>query len=376
MAPKTILLLGASGNTGRILAELLLQYSDTRLKVASRSAQKAAGLAVELNRRFPGERVRPAVVEAGSLESLRKALSGVDLLAAASSTSAFTETAVRACLQAGVDYFDVQFSASKIKVLRLREAEIRQAGRFFLTEGGFHPGLPAALVRWGAARFDSLHKANVGSVIKIDWRGLQFAPETAAEMVREFSDFNSLFFKDGRWRKGRMDIVVDYVRMDFGAPFGRQLAVPMFLEELRGLPEAIPSLRDVGFFVGSFNWFTDWFMLPLGMLWARVASLSAERTFAGWLLWSLKAFSRPPYGTRLKLEAEGLKDGQSHALELLLSHPDGYFFTAAPAAAALLQWLDGSGRRPGLFTQGEWVEPVRLLADLERMGISISQTWK
>ena len=45
MPTKTILLLGAGGNTGRFLAELLLQYSDVRLKVASRSAEKAAELA-------------------------------------------------------------------------------------------------------------------------------------------------------------------------------------------------------------------------------------------------------------------------------------------------------------------------------------------
>jgi saccharopine dehydrogenase (NAD+, L-lysine-forming) len=149
----------------------------------------------------------------------------------------------------------------------------------------------------------------------------------------------------------------------------------MFLEELRGLPQAIPSLRKFGFFVGSFNWFTDWFLLPLGMLWYKLAPRSAERVFSRWLLWGLETFTRPPYGTRLKLEAGGLKDGVPHRLELLLSHSDGYFFTAAPAAAALLQWLDGSQRRPGLFAQGEWAEPGRLLADLERMGIEVTRTW-
>ena len=87
------------------------------------------------------------------------------------------------------------------------------------------------------------------------------------------------------------------------------------------------------------------------------------------MLWGLKRFSRPPYGTRLKLEAEGLKNGESARLELLLSHEDGYVFTAIPAAAAILQYLDGSIRKPGLFTQGEIVDPKRLLEDMQRMGI-------
>lgn len=375
MNTPTILILGACGNTGRILADLLLRESSARLRVASRSLARAEALADRLNQAYPGERVHPVAVEAGSLASLRAGLAGAALLAVASSTSEFTETAARACLAEGSDYFDVQYSLSKLGVLRSLESEISRSGRCFITDGGFHPGLPAALVRWAGGKMDALRSANVGSVIQIDWRALTIDPGTAAEMVREFADFSSLFFQGGRWRRGRMDIVVDHVRMDFGPPFGRRMAVPMFLEELRGLPEAIPSLRAMGFFVGSFNPFTDWVMLPLGMLWHRLAPASAERTFAPWLLGSLRAFSRPPFGTRLKLEAEGTRAGQDARLELLLAHPDGYFFTAAPAAAALLQWLDGTARRPGLFTQGQWVEPGRLLTDLERMGIAVSETW-
>jgi hypothetical protein len=369
---KTILLLGATGNTGRFLAGLLLKLSTVQLKVASRSGRKAADLACQLNRKFPGERVQASVVEAASLDIMAKALSGVDLLVAASSTSAFVETTAHACLSAGTDYFDLQFSGSKIMSLRSLEPEIRRAGSCFITDGGFHPGLPAALIRWAAGNFDELRVANVGSVIKIDWKGLKIAPETAAEMVREFRDYDNRFYGNKRWKKGRIDIVIDHVRMDFGPPFGRCFVIPMFLEELRGLPQSIPSLSDAGFFVGSFNWFTDWFMLPLGMLWHRLSPKSAERTFSRWLLWSLAAFSRPPFGTRLKLEAAGTRCGKPYRLELLLAHPDGYFFTAASAAAALLQWLDGSNRRTGLFTQGEWVEPRRLLSDLDRMDIAIS----
>jgi len=58
---------------------------------------------------------------------------------------------------------------------------------------------------------------------------------------------------------------------------------------------------------------------------------------------------------------------------LLLSHADGYIFTAIPAVAAIMQLLDGSIRSPGLFTQGEIVEPERFLKDLERMGIEIKE---
>jgi hypothetical protein len=216
-----------------------------------------------------------------------------------------------------------------------------------------------------------LLKANVGSVIKVDWKSLSFSPATITEMVGEFSDFSTLFFKDGTWKRGRMDIVMDYVRMDFGEPFGRQVCMPMMLEEMRNLPRLIPELRETGFFVGGFNPFTDWIVMPLMMVGLKIAP-SASKLMERMMVWSLQKFSKPPYGTRLKLEAEGEKGGQRKAFELLLSHDDGYVFTAIPVVATILQWLDGSIRKTGLFTQGELVQPDRLINDMQRMGITVA----
>ena len=54
-----------------------------------------------------------------------------------------------------------------------------------------------------------------------------------------------------------------------------------------------------------------------------------------------------------------------------MSSENGYAFTAIPAAACLLQYLDGSIRKPGLWLQGIVVEPDRLMVDMERMGIQV-----
>jgi saccharopine dehydrogenase (NAD+, L-lysine-forming) len=370
MNPPTILLLGATGNTGRYLASLLLEHSEARLVLGSRSASKAAAQAEQLNLQFPGARVSSVVVDAASPDSLKTALGGVQMLAAASSTSAHVNVTARACLEAGVDYFDVQYSASKIRALHELEDEIIRAGCCFITDGGFHPGLPAALIRYAAEQFDSLHAANVGSVIKIDWKSLNVDESTVIEMASEFNDFDMRFFQNGAWKKARMDFVVDMLKMDFGEPFGIQACYPMMLEELKSLPEQIPTLVDAGFFVGSFNWFTDMVAMPLMVALVKLFPQQGLRPAGKLMHWSLNTFSSPPYGTRLKLEAGGLKNGAESQLELTLSHAEGYYFTAAPAAACLLQWMDGSIRRPGLFTQGNIVNPTRLLDDLGKMGIT------
>jgi saccharopine dehydrogenase-like NADP-dependent oxidoreductase len=364
-----ILILGGYGNTGRLIAEYLLPECDANLIIAGRDAARAETLARQLDTQYPG-RVTGRRLDAGDAIALSEALNGIHLLVAASSTSQYAEATERACIAAGTDYLDVQYSSAKVKALQNLQSEITRSGRTFITDGGFHPGLPAMLVRYAAAKFDRMVKANVGSVIKIDWNTLSFSPATIAEMVGEFSDFDMMFFKDGAWKRGRMDIMMNYVCMDFGVPFGKQVCVPMMLEEMRALPQSFPTLRETGFFVGGFNPVTDWIVMPLMMIGLKImprASQQMERL----MVWSLQKFSKPPYGTRLRLEAEGEKDGQRRTLELQLSHADGYVLTAVPVVATILQWLDGSIRKPGLLTQGELVQPERLIEDMQRMGIAV-----
>lgn len=367
--PTNILILGGYGNTGRLIADYLLPECDANLIIAGREASRAEALAGSLAEKYPG-RVSGRGLDAGNAAVLRDALKGVHLLVAASSTSQYAGETASACLDRGVDYLDLQYSTGKIRVLQSLRSRIDSSGQTFITDGGFHPGLPAVLVRYAALKFDRIFKANVGSVIKIDWKPLSFSPATVEEMVGEFSDFDSRFFKDGRWTRARMDIVMDYVRMDFGPPFGRQVCMPMTLEEMRRLPERFPDLRETGFFVGGFNPVTDWIVMPVMMMALKLSPRLMD-AMGRWMMWSLKSFTRPPYGTRLKLEAEGEKNGQLTTFEMLLSHQDGYVFTAVPVVATILQWLDGSIRQPGLFTQGELVQPERLIRDMQRMGIAV-----
>lgn len=89
------------------------------------------------------------------------------------------------------------------------------------------------------------------------------------------------------------------------------------------------------------------------------------------MYWGLKTFSKPPYGTLLRVEATGTRDGETKRMAVTVSHPDGYLFTAIPVAACLLQYLDGSIATPGLWLQALAVEPARFMRDMQRMGISV-----
>lgn len=373
MNKKTILVLGGYGSTGRPLCAFLLRESDVKVVVAGRTLAKAESLATELKERFGGERATAVAVDAASQASLVAAFTGVDMVVVASSTVQYTENLAQACLVTGIDYLDVNFSEHKTAVLRSLAPAIEKAGLCFVTDGGFHPGIPAALVRYAVPRFDQLEKANVASVIKIDWRRYDIGLATAEEMAGEFMGMDSSYFRNGRWHKALVAGSGGMLTLDYGEPFGKQYAVPMCLDEMRRLPDFVPGLQETGFFVGGFNLFTDWFVMPIVAVGVKI-SARWKRPLGRFLLWSLRKFSRPPFGTVLKMEAQGMKHGNSYAFDVQMAHEDGYVFTAIPAVACLLQLLDGSIRQPGLHWQGLLVEPERFLADIGRMGIDIKES--
>lgn len=365
----TVHLLGGYGMTGVRLARLMLKYSDVRLILSGRTLSRAEQAAAELNRVFPGCRVKAACADAADDDSLRAAFQGADLILVAASSSRHAGTVARACLELGADYLDIQYSGEKIEMLKRMAPEIERSGRCFITDGGFHPGLPAALARFAAGSFDRMERAIVGGLLNEEG-GIPFTP-AVCEQVAGLRQFQSLYYRDGVWRRARFTSTADMRRIDFGEPFGRRLCFPISLEEMRPLPQMCPSLRETGMYMAGFNWFTDYVAMGLIMAGIALFPRAGVRPLSRLLCWSTRVFGKPPYGAALKLEASGIKDGQPKRLEMTLSHQSGYEFSAIAVMACLLQWLDGSARRPGLHLMAHCVETGHLLADMERMGVQI-----
>lgn len=361
-----ILVLGGTGYAGRLIVRYLLQHSDATVTIATRHLYRAQSLADELNRQHPGQRVGAVFADAADESSLRSAFPGHRLVVVAAPTTAHTETVIRVALDEGVDYLDVQLSATKLALLESLATRIKDAGHCFITEAGFHPGLPAALVRYTASHMDTLETANTIGYLNFG----KSVPYTDAvdEVADMFLDYRGQVLRDGRWTRPHS---YQMRRFDLGSDIGRRLCYSMYFDELRPLPDQYPSLQELGFYISESHWVTDFVITPL--VWIMIKAVPRSAHQAGRLFWwSMRNFARDPQRVELQVQASGVKDGQPVRVRASVAHLDGYALTAIPVVAALMQYLDGSARRPGLWMMGHLVDPVRLLADMGGMGVEVT----
>jgi saccharopine dehydrogenase (NAD+, L-lysine-forming) len=293
-----------------------------------------------------------------------------------STTSDFIDKIAGAALEAKIDYIDIHLcSTRKNEILGGLCDRIVESGLCFITDGGFHPGLPAAMVRYLAPTFTKLESARVGSVIQGDWKSCQqyMSANATDELASEISNMQTTLYKDGKWQNAGLVAMLNPPCMDFGAPFGKRPVIPMHLDEMRCLPVLYPSVKTVGFYVSGFNWAVDYLISPIAI--ASIMLFPSSKHIMGrFLNWGLTTFSKPPFGTWLKLEATGNDEkGARVEKSLILSHDGAYDLTAIPVAATVMQYLspDYSVRKPGLWRQAEAVEPRQFFLDMQVMGVQI-----
>jgi saccharopine dehydrogenase (NAD+, L-lysine-forming) len=367
MNQKVILVLGAYGGTGQIICSLLLKETDVGLVISGRNKNELTALLVELKKEFPYKKINAIFADATDLNSLTIAFRNVSLVVDATTATKHVLNVANAALQAGADYLDFHFEQKVVAQLAQLKNRIENKGRCFITQAGFHPGLPATFVRYASSYFDELNSAIIGMAMsaKIE------KPESVYELVDVLSEYKVEIFKDGKWQLAGWR---DFKKIDFGARFGTRICYPLHMEEMRLLPSMFP-LRETGVYVAGFNWFIDYFVFPLAFMLFAIKKGAGRHLIAKLLIYGFNNFTSVGQGVSFVLTANGMKKGKHSAIRLLAQHDDAYQFTAIPIVACILQYLDGKFSTPGLWMMGHIVDSDRLLVDMQQMGVQIEEQW-
>jgi hypothetical protein len=262
---------------------------------------------------------------------------------------------------------DVQLDVNKLPILRKYSTEITKAGLCFITEAGFHPGLPALLIRYAAEKIETPKTAITSCYLNV---GITMPyTDSVDELMELFKNYEAQTYKNGEWSKAGS---YDYRPIDFGGQIGKKTCYSMFFEELKILPDLFPTLRDTGFYISGSNLITDWLITPIVFVGLKLAPRRGMRPLGKLMWWGMSNFSKPPFMVQLQGEVSGVKDGKPAKSVVAVAHPDGYELTAIPVVACLKQYLDAHKKKPGVWLMGQFCEPARLFQDMEHMGASVT----
>jgi saccharopine dehydrogenase (NAD+, L-lysine-forming) len=276
---------------------------------------------------------------------------------------------MRAALDLGIDYMDCHLSSpAKWAALRSFEGAIVKKGLCFITDGGFHPGVPAAMVR-AAAKHMNIETADIYSSFNIDWAALTFGKNAAEDFVSELRDMDPSILVSSKWKRSWNNTS----RHDFGEPYGVQKCTAMNFEEMKSLPALFPSLRDTGFYISGFGYLIDYFVLPVCMaaLWLFPRKFHAVGNL---FFWALKHWTAHGQWVMIDLDGAGMKDGKQASVKMRVFHKDPYDLTALPIVCCLEQY-QSAPKRPGLWAQALYVEPNAFFKALRDKGAEITSSF-
>lgn len=357
-----ILVLGGYGDTGRLICNYLLHETNASIIISGRNEQKAGLLKNELSQKYEASRIETLELDACFHQDLRIGFRKCDMVIVASSTSHCAKRIADEALAAGIHYLDIYYKQDVYDRIILLDEQVRKKKLCFITQAGFHPGLPAAYIRNGARFFDELETANIYFTMNFKVND----PSSVYEIVDSVADMDTRLFKNGQWIKGKNR---DFKTIDFGADFGRKTCVPMFLHELEPIPEMF-GLKETGVFTTGFNWFTDWLVFPLLTLSQKIKRGLLRRFWAKMLLFGVNRFFHGKEGVVFMLKAKGVKDGKSTQLTLRSQTDSAYLFTVYPVISYLKHFMKGESRKPGVHMMGHLVNTEQLFNDLNRFGVN------
>ncbi len=359
---KDVMVLGGCGGAGLLIAKLLLKDSDVNIIIGDQNVERINQVVKQFNSEFSGNRVRGKKVNALDNNELTKALKSCNLVISCIpiTITGIKDGIVKAAFKAGIHYMDLAMDHDKRKTLEQLSGKIKASGKIFIFEGGFVPGIPSMMAHLGAKQFDSVKSAEFTGM----FRDNNSTYGSVVELLK-YSRDPIYVCKDGNWRIDKPSSKV----FDFGPTFGKVRCYPMDQYELRKLPKNL-GYKDMIFYTSGVNPRADLIMFILlgtGLYKIKWALKKGAKLIVN----SMRKHSKPPFITRVTMEAKGKIGNHNESYKLVVEHEDAYIGTAITTVAGILQLIDGTIKEPGVHIMGHCVDPDRYIEDIKRLGMTV-----
>lgn len=360
---KHVLILGGYGGVGKVLSLQLLKLTDVSITIAGRNAKKAEEYALLLQRSFPKRKILFSYADAGNKKSIVDACKNADVMIVTTTTPDNISTIADAAIDSNTDMIDVLVRGDVVDKLEQLRSEIVSHNRIFITQAGFHPGLPAPFIKYSASKFDALKTANVVMVMN----SLFEKPESTHEIIHEIGEANAKILKKGEWHKATYK---DALTIQFSAKFGTRVCYPLQMREIYPLASDF-GIDQMGVYSAGFNPFVDNVVFPLTMFLQTIRKGLGTNICGKLMHWGVNKYFKGEPGVEFKLIAHGIKDGLLRQYSMQALSTDAFEFTAMAVIACLKQYFGNRISAPGLYLMGNVVDKIEVIDDLKAMGIQI-----
>ena len=244
MRSGAILILGATGSFGSLLAHRLARHPDSHLILAARHNNKLATLAAELIAHYPDALIKTVCVNAPKgLAELLSSLKPVVLVDASGPFQSQDYQTARYCIAAGVHYVDISDSRDFVASFATLNSAAEAAGIMAVSGASSVPGLSSAVVAHLNSRNNQIDRISISIMpgnrapcgLSVIQAILSYVGKPIPTLVRG----------QWIWRIGWQNLQRRHIK-DMGWRWVSACDVP----DLKLLPAAYPQVRTVEFHAG------------------------------------------------------------------------------------------------------------------------------
>lgn len=362
---KHVLVLGGYGGVGKTMSRNILKHTDSHLTIAGRNLAKAEKFADTLKNEFPERQIFANYADVTDKDSLVKSFNNSDLVIVTTTTPDFVNNIAEAAIETKTDMIDILVRGDVVDKLTVFRDRIIDNKRIFITQAGFHPGLPAPFIKYAKNMFDEFQTANVVMVMNSIFE----KPESTHEIIHEIGESNGKILKNGVWKKSSYK---DALKIHFSDKFGTRQCYPLQMREIYPLEKEL-RIKNMGVYSSGFNSFVDNFIFPLIMFLQLIKKGMGTNICGKLMYWGIHKYYDGKPGVEFKLLAQGVKNNKETIYSITAYSADAFEFTSLAVIACLKQYLDNSINKPDLYLMGNIVDANRIISDLNQMGVKIEE---